>query len=57
MINFFRSWKTTIVGCVLLGISIYYISNGYYMQAVPLITMSIGLIMAKDYNTSGKDKK
>ena len=50
------SWKTTLIGCVLMGISIYYLFNGYYMQAVPLITMSVGLFMAKDYNVSGHDK-
>lgn len=56
MINsILKSWKTTVVGFFLIAAALYLMisAKSISTESITIITLGIGLIVAKDSNVSG----
>ena len=51
MKQFLTSWKTTIIGVLLLGLGMFtYFKTNDSTVALPIVTAGLGFILSKDYD-------
>lgn len=54
MKTFLKSWKTSVIGLILIGVSIYmYITTGDWTQPGAVFAVGAGFLFAKDGNVTG----